>query len=191
MRVFQYKDYDHYVKSQDRTNREKLDWVYASKNTIEQISNDKKSADNILCHGTRNGTEQKYFKSFFPNAFVLGTEISSTAHEFPMTVQHDFTMQKEEWIGKFDIIYSNSFDHSIDPEKTIRVWSEQLSKTGRMYLEYAEKQSIGNDADPLDATAKEVETMLENNLSIVGKITNGVKHHGIVFICERKDNDQL
>jgi hypothetical protein len=186
MRVYQYKDYDHYVMVQDKTNREKLNWVYASKNIIEQIAADKQFAENILCHGTRNGAEQKYFKSIFPDAFVIGTEISSTATEFPMTIQHDFTMQKEEWVGKFDIIYSNSFDHSIDPEKTISVWADQLCETGRIYLEYAEKQSIGNDADPLDATAKEVETMLLNKLDIIGKITKGVKHHGIVYICERK-----
>lgn len=189
MRVFQYKNYEHYVESQNRTNKEKLNWVYASNSVIEQIAFDKQTADNILCHGTRNGTEQKYFQSFFLDAFVIGTEISSTANEFPLTVQHDFTLPKEEWINKFDIIYSNSFDHSIDPEKTISVWANQLNETGRLYLEYAEKQSIGNDADPLDATAKEVETLLVNNLNVIGKITKGVKHHGVVFICERKSND--
>ncbi len=189
MKIYKYRDYDHYKESQERTNREKLTWVYASKKIIQEIAKDKKHADNILCHGTRNGTEQKYFQELFQDAFVIGTEISSTAHMFPMTIQHDFTIEKEDWIGKFDIIYSNSFDHSIDPEKTIRVWANQLNKTGRLYLEYSEKQSIGNDADPLDATAKEVEDLIKDNLEIVGKITHGVKHNGVIFICERKHND--
>jgi hypothetical protein len=189
MRIFKYRDYDHYLEAQERTNKEKLNWVYVSKNIIDQISKDKKTANNILCHGTRNGAEQKYFKELFPNAYVIGTEISSTAKDFPMTIQHDFTKVKEEWIGKFDIIYSNSFDHSIDPKETINVWANQLSDEGRLYLEYSEKQSIGNDADPLDATAAEIENIIKEKLNVIGKITNGVKHSGVIFICERKNND--
>lgn len=189
MKIYKYRDYNHYLESQERTNREKLNWVYVSKKIIQNIAKDKGTAENILCHGTRNGTEQQYFKDLFPNAFVIGTEISSTAHMFPMTIQHDFTIEKEDWIGKFDIIYSNSFDHSIDPEKTIEVWANQLNKRGRLYLEYSEKQSIGNDADPLDATAKEIEELIKKRLNIVGLMTDGVKHRGVIFICERNNDD--
>ena len=189
MKVYEYKDYNHYVEAQERTNKEKLDWVYVSKKIIQKIADDKKTADNILCHGTRNGAEQKYFQEFFKDAYIIGTEISSTAHMFPMTIQHDVTIEKPEWIGKFDIIYSNAFDHSINPEKTISVWANQLNTTGRLYLEYSETQSIGNDADPLDATTKEVEDLIMKNLEIVGKITKGVNHHGVIFVCKRKKND--
>ena len=185
MQIHQYKNYDEYVEIQTRTNKEKLDWVYAKKDVIEQICNHKKIANNIICHGTRNGAEQNYFKEFFPDAYIIGTEISSTASEFPMTIQHDFTMQKSEWIEKFDVIYSNSFDHTIDPEKTITTWAEQLSNTGILYLEYADSQSIGNDADPLNATNEEIIELIERHMKIVGTITKGVKHGGTVFICER------
>ena len=189
MKVFKYRDYNHYLESQEKTNKAKLNWVYVKKDIIEAICKDKVKAENILCHGTRNGAEQQYFKSFFQSAYVIGTEISSTAKNFPMTVQHDFSIEKEEWIGKFDIVYSNSFDHTIDPNKTIEVWSNQLNSKGRLYLEYAALQSIGNDADPLDASEEEIENLLKEKLNIVGKITNGVKHGGVIFICERKNND--
>jgi hypothetical protein len=119
----------------------------------------------------------------------VGTEISDTATQFPMTVQHDFTIPKEEWLGKFDIVYSNSFDHTINPEKTINTWANQLSPTGTLYLEYSEEQSEGSYGDPLDATAKEIEVMILKHFNIVGKITKGIQRNGVIFICERKNND--
>jgi len=189
MRIYEYKDYNEYVEAQTKTNRNKLSWVYWKPASLEGVSNHKKTADNILCHGTRNGAELKFFKKRFPNAYVVGTEISDTATQFHMTVQHDFTLPKEEWLGKFDIVYSNSFDHSIDPEKTIDTWKNQLSPTGTLYLEYSEEQSEGSYADPLDATAKEIEELISTQLDVVGKITKGIKRSGVIFICERKQDD--
>lgn len=188
MQIYKYKDYDHYKESQTRTNKEKLNWVYAREIVIQHICDNKKTADNIICHGTRNGAEQKYFKKFFPKAYVIGTEISDTASNFPMTIQHDFMVEKKEWIKKFDIVYSNAFDHSIDPENTLIVWKNQLTDNGRMYLEYAESQSICNDADPLDASQREIKELIEKYFVIVGEIRDSVKHGGVVFICEVKND---
>ena len=186
MKVFNYRNYEHYKTSQTRTNKEKLDWIYARENVIDVICKDKKKAENIICHGTRNGAEQKYFKRFFPNAYIIGTEISDTASQFPMTVEHDFSIQKDEWINKFDIVYSNAFDHSIDPEQTLITWKNQLVHNGRLYLEYAESQSICNDADPLDASKQEIYNLLQLHMNVLGEITQNVKHSGTVFICEAK-----
>lgn len=188
MKIYNYKNYEHYKESQTRTNKAKLAWVYAREIVIEQICKDKKIAHNILCHGTRNGAEQKFFQKFFPAAYILGTEISDTANNFPMTVQHDFTIENSEWIGKFDIVYSNAFDHSIDPEQTLITWKNQLVPTGRLYLEYAETQSICDEADPLDASKREIYELLLKHMKVVGEITDSVKHGGVVFICELKND---
>ncbi len=188
MKVHKYKDYDDYVKWQIHTNKEKKDWVYVKEGTIEQIYRDRPSATMVICHGTRAGAEQRFFKKFLPNADVLGTEISDNATEYPMTIQHDFNFQKEEWIGKYDIVYSNCIDHSIDPKETLKTWSDQLSPVGRMYVEYCQNQSIpgGNVNDPLDATNEEIESLLTDiGMDVVGKITQNVKGGGLVFICEK------
>ena len=93
-----------------------------------------------------------------------------------------------DWVGKFDIVYSNSIDHSIDPHETIRVWKDQLSENGKMYIEYSEQQSVPNyPQDPLHASAAEIKQLLqEQGLVIVGEITKDVKAGGIVFICKKK-----
>ena len=65
MRVYKYNSYDHYVESQNIVNKKKLGWVYVRQNIIKEIARDKQSANNILCHGTRNGAEQVYFQNIF------------------------------------------------------------------------------------------------------------------------------
>ena len=105
-----------------------------------------------------------------------------------MTIQHDFNVQKQEWIGQYDIVYSNCIDHSIDPKSTLKTWSDQLSPDGKLYIEYSQRQSIpgGNVNDPLDATNEEIENLLkEIGMDIVGKITDDVKAGGLVFICKK------
>jgi len=85
MKIYEYKDYDEYVEWQIRTNKSKKGWVYVKESTIQQISKDRPLATRIICHGTRAGAEQRFFKKYLPNAEVLGTEIGDA--EYPMTVQ--------------------------------------------------------------------------------------------------------
>ena len=132
MKIYKYKNYAQYVEEQTKANKIKLGWTYVKRPVIDSICSNYSSLRTedgvvksnedpsfIICHGTRKGTEQKLFKINYPNAEIIGTEISDTATLFRMTIQHDFTIPIEEWIGKADIVYSNSFDHTIDP---VEVW---------------------------------------------------------------------
>ena len=188
MKVYQHNTYEEYVKAQTICNKAKVNWVYAHPSTIETISKDKKEANFIICHGTRNGAEQKFFQKHFPNAYIIGTEISDNALQFEMTVRHDFSIQKKEWIDKADIVYSNSFDHTNDPQKTILTWKDQLSPTGKIYMEYNEGDSVCEPADCLDARESEIiELIKKNGLNITNRF-RGSKG-STVLVCERKDND--
>lgn len=186
MEIYKYKDYDDYIKIQKETTAKKSNWVYAHVETMQQISEYKGlTVNSILCHGTRAAGEQKYFKKYYPTAEIIGTEIADTALDYPMTIQWDFNEPKPEWIGKFDLIYSNSIDHSITPAETIGVWKKQLKLGGTLCLEYAERQSrINNDQDPLHATNAEIIKLITDNGMVVNhEIRHGVKHNGIVFCC--------
>ena len=46
-----------------------------------------------LCHGTRTGKEQEWFRKYL-SCDVVGTEISETATQFPFTIQWDFHKSK-------------------------------------------------------------------------------------------------
>ena len=138
MKIYQYQNYKEYVQSQTEANVEKINLIHVAEDTIRKIvESHNNSVECVLCHGTRNGAEQRFFKKFYPDAQVIGTEISHTATQFDMTVQWDFHKVKDEWCNYFDIVYSNSFDHSIDPVTALSVWRDQLNNQGKIYLEHS------------------------------------------------------
>lgn len=194
MKIYQYVDYDAYVASQKHANEIKVGRMwYVKRSTIDQITEHEKQADKkdwpkkILCHGTRSGEEQKWFKEDFPNAYVIGSEIGDSAWRFDMTVQWDFQKVKEDWVNKFDIVYSNSIDHSIYPVETLKIWKDQMVEDGTMYLEYSHYRSRAQPNDPLEADHAELQKYIiaPAGLEIVGKITRDVKAGGIVYILKK------
>jgi len=184
MKIFKYEDYDHYVKAQTEGNKRKIDNVYVDSKVVDAIAKLKGEAKTVLCHGTRNGAEQKMFLKCYPDAEVLGTEISDTADSFPFTTQWDFTHRKVEWEGYWDIVYSNAFDHSMSPEETIITWRDQLSENGRLYIDYTyEKRHTVSDAtDPLQVDRGEMVAFLEGL---------GLEVINVKAMVQRKSNDSI
>jgi hypothetical protein len=89
-----------------------------------------------ICHGTRRGNEQKWFRQYL-GCDVIGTEISESAREFPHTIQWDFHDENPEWLGKADFVYSNSFDHTHDPDACLNTWVRSLRPGGLCILEHS------------------------------------------------------
>jgi hypothetical protein len=155
--LHKYKDYNEYVKVQSTGNKEKIDltWVvednivFLSRYLLEKL----KSVEAGICHGTRRGQEQKWFSEKL-NASVFGTEISDTASQFENTIQWDFHEIKPEWLGRFDFIYSNSFDHSYDPEKCLNAWISCLKNGGICIIEHSSLHSPKGvtELDPFGVT---------------------------------------
>lgn len=165
MKIYEYKDHDEYVAIQTDANKRKLkrNHSFVKKETMKLIKSIHPEAKTILCHGTRNGAEQLYFKEFYPDAEIIGTEISDTASQFPMTVQHDFHEEKEEWINYFDIVYSNSWDHSYDPDKSLLAWRNQMRRGfGRLYIDHAYNpmNNQSSAVDPLEIYHEEIEELI-------------------------------
>lgn len=185
MKIHQYKDYDEYVESQIEANIRKIRNIWVEKKTIREIAQRHGPAKTILCHGTRNAAEQKYFKDFYPDAEILGTEISPTASNFPMTVQWDFNQVNEEWIGKYDIVYSNAIDHSCDPTKTLTAWKQQLSAVGTLYLEhaYSEIDNLARASDPLEIYEEEFNKLF---IELGLKLIDTFESTGVSGVCPCK-----
>lgn len=189
MKVFDYKDYNQYVAEQTKANVKKETWVWVRESTIKIIANDcSQEVESIICHGTRNGKEQKLFKQYFPKATVIGTEISETASKYEMTVQHDFHEVKEEWLNNFDIVYSNSFDHSYDPEKSITAWKDQLKDNGKLYVEVSFHPEI-NKSNSIDClkwdNEKEFVDFLEKLNFKIKRINLGFHYDNVLYRLEK------
>jgi len=88
----------------------------------------------IMCHGARCGTEIKLFEKFLPGANVKGTDVCIDKDDTGKVVQWDFHKQKSEWERAFDIVYSNTLDHSHSPSECVDVWIDQVKMTGYLAL---------------------------------------------------------
>ena len=184
--------YDEYIKAQkDLTDFKYGRIVYVRKETIGEIYKHfaKDNILSILCHGTRSGEEQAHFKSYF-NCYVMGSELSERAKDTADTTIWDFNKVNDEWIGKFDLVYSNAFDHCITPSETISVWRDQLKSDGRLLIEWTDFQNgkVVTDGDPLNATEEEVTAWAEENGMFLETeiMKKKCKHSGTVLVYRRK-----
>jgi hypothetical protein len=204
---FKYPGYDKYIEAQIKTTTMKMEgnivpWV--KKQNIQFLSEFlKKTRGDIakgICHGTRTGEEQKYFRVFL-KADVIGTEICEKATSVPNTVIWDFNKEKPDWIGKFDFVYSNSFDHSYKPSETLKIWMGQLKPTGVIILEYTTKHNkpLPTISDPVCFSAAEMIAAVTSWTNGKWKVTanlngpqtktiNGVSEIVKFLIIERSDN---
>ncbi len=160
--LFSYKrddggfDYETYKAVQTAGNHRKIDWVFAVEQNIDVACDYlRRKLDRIefgICHGTRRGLEQKWFAERL-GCEVIGTEISDTATQFPNTVQWDFHEPNPTWVGKADFVYSNSFDHSYDPEAALNTWMSSLRPGGVCLLEHSDTHDEGTvtELDPFGA----------------------------------------
>lgn len=171
MKIHKYDSKEQYRKIQIEANKRKLDWVWVKPSSIQSIVGYMKQdwfnmpqvpkPVKVLCHGTRNGKEQGYFKQFlqFTDSHVIGTEISPTADQFSDTIQWDFHDQKPGWIGNFDIVYSNALDHSHSPKECVQTWLDQLNEDGLLFVEWSKDNLKSNAVNPFSGTPEEWEAM--------------------------------
>ena len=169
MKTYKYKSYQQYKKVQNDANARKEWWVWVSKETIDEVCRLYGPAKNILCHGTRNGAEQKYFYENNPGSYVIGSEIAESAIKYERTVKWDFGQYNPKWEGKFDIVYSNSFDHAYNPEECIQIWRDQLNENGEMYIEWTTEEKQVKVSDPVGGTLDDLKQLLErHDLGVIG-----------------------
>lgn len=153
-------DYEAYRKVQVEGNQRKLGLVWAQEENIAHLAKYLKeklgTVRRGICHGTRRGVEQGWFRQYLDGADVIGTEIAETGADFPHTVVWDFHDEKPEWVGAFDFVYSNSFDHAYDPEKCLTTWVRSLRPGGVCLLEWG-PTSLPRESKALDPFGVRVE----------------------------------
>ena len=152
-------DYERYKRVQTAGNRRKIETVWAGEENIAFLAEFIRGAVGDvrfgICHGTRRGEEQKWFREQL-GAEVIGTEISDTATQFPHTIQWDFHEVKPEWVGAVDFIYSNALDHSYDPRACLDAWMSCLRPGGVCIIEHSAGHERATELDPFGAPIEEM-----------------------------------
>lgn len=135
MRVHQWDNYDVYLKTQASGSRRRYNRRPGANNLeFDRIARYLKrhSVTKAICHGARCGTEVQLLKERFPGAEVLGTDLH--AKDPALVLEWDFHVTKPEWIKAFDVVYSNSLDHSPKPKECLQGWFGQLKPNGFLFL---------------------------------------------------------
>jgi hypothetical protein len=157
VRLYEYKDYEEYKAAQVKANKKKLctQWVkeVEIKAAAEVLLQKRPDMEFGICHGTRQGFEQKWFAQYL-GIEVIGTEISGTATKFPNTIEWDFHDVKPEWEGNVDFIYSNALDHSYDPKMCLTQWMKCLKPGGYCILHHARGHHTSCARDLLGRSTK-------------------------------------
>jgi len=194
MKLFKYDSYSDYVETQVEGNIRKLNLTWVEQDTVAFISTYLSNRLGLIakgiCHGTRNGKEQMWFRGYL-NADVIGTDISPTANEFENTIEFDFHETKEEWIGAFDFVYSNTLDHAYDPEKALKAWMSCLKPEGCVVLQWARDHKRFSKLDPFAATLGEYIDMIYNlkiNISAIIQLPNARQGWMVVLTNESVDH---
>jgi SAM-dependent methyltransferase len=164
MKIFKYRDYKHYKKAQIDANIEKYHRAWINTGTVEQIKKYVKKADKILCHGVRNGAELKYFDEVYNPSHIVGTDISPTVNRIKDFEVYEVDFHDPiKYTDYFDIVYTNSFDHSYAPRKALETFNDQLTVGGYLVVELpigVDNQS--NEMDPLMIEKEEYLEMLQD-----------------------------
>jgi len=147
MKLIRYRRHCQYVEAQRRTLRLRGVGPYFTDLEMQRICTwfcvRGKRVDNGICHGARDGVEVREFQRVFPTAKFIGTDLfpysSKEKRDRVFKRKHpvkrwDFSRVSKEWMGAFDLIYSNSLDHARDPIQTLGVWIEQLKADGCLFL---------------------------------------------------------
>jgi len=177
MTLFEYPDYDTYRRVQIAGNHAKLRRQFVKESHVRLLSTyllaDMPPIRFGLCHGTRRGAEQAWFRTHLgEGAEVIGTEISDTARRYANTVQWDFHDPNPDWSNRADFVYSNSWDHAFAPERAFGAWIEALRPGGRMLLDHGREQmpASANALDPFGITFERLQQFLIDRFAGRGRL---------------------
>lgn len=136
-----------------------------------------------VTHGSRNGLETELFQIFL-GRYVIGTDISKTAPFFGL-IQHEMhkdlplEIVPQESLG---FVFSNSWDHTMDPFLMFKAWAKSMHPRSIMITE--KQRSSGNKptaSDPCAMTKDEI-------IDLVTKVRPDYDDHPLVYCGELQLN---
>jgi hypothetical protein len=180
--LYTHEDYQEYYDAQVEKNIRKINLVFVKQPHIDwmaqYVENNVPDCKFGICHGVRNGWEVQAFRKALGTE-VIGTDISHTATQFEDTIEWDFHEVKEEWLDNVDFIYSNSFDHSFDPEMCLDKWMSCINKNGVCFIHWNFENSrpgIVDAADCYGATKSDYIQLFSNKYKIVLDYYSDTEH---------------
>jgi SAM-dependent methyltransferase len=86
---------------------------------------------NMVCLGTRNNHERDCFRKELNLKEVYSVDISPKSNADYVL---DFNFLPTEWENSWDIVFSNSIDHALDPTKIFYNWLDIVRPNGYLFI---------------------------------------------------------
>lgn len=207
MKQIQFADYEAYIAAQRHTIMKRGLGPYFCDLEMVRIAEWIKRSGlivrNGVCHGARNGLECDELMRHLPQAAIMGTDLfphsgkSRTTRSTAEVHEWDFNKVHLDWIGHFDLVYTNSLDHAHDPEGTLKVWLDQLTWNGALFVQWNRSDLEAKGGDCFGATPLEYVDLLNTVGRLVDLIYvktgwqkgHPLRRHGlecIVFVVQKK-----
>lgn len=123
----------------------------------------------MICMGSRNNWEKICFKNFLKLDNIYDLDICPSSK---CDYTYDFQKLPESFIDKWDIIFTNSLDHSIDAEHTINHWHSFLKEDGLLIIGYEVDFQTPVPTDCTTFTKKSIMELVEKKYSIIENSTD-------------------
>lgn len=114
---------------------------------------------NAVCMGVRNSDEVDAFARQLRNATCIGIELNPAAASRNV-LTHDFAKLPVDMQGQFDLIFSNSIDHSFDIAVTLREWRRAASDNCRLVVQFSTDHVC--TTDPYNFTIARATALVED-----------------------------
>jgi hypothetical protein len=116
----------------------------------------------IGCMGIRNGAEYFEFQEYLPYAVVYGIDILDKVKDVGGNCFcYDFNRLPKDWKNKFDLLFSNSLDHSYEVYETLKEWSRVTKKDGYLLLQLT-PNSMPSSPDRYGFDMEDTEELFKN-----------------------------
>jgi len=154
IRKWEYNSYEEYIahqKGRTKLRRRKKRPCKYYRKMMRPLFNlvDRKTIKTVVCQGVRNDNEVLCMKKLFPCSEVYGTDIRYENLNNNIYCL-DFSECPDEWYKKFDVLFSNSIDHSYIGDKILKEWIRITKK----YLVLQFSDSDPRPSDPFSIDSK-------------------------------------
>lgn len=190
--LMQMCDLETYTFAQKCNSGAKCNNIYTTEENIEIISKyiiNKINGRKAICHGVGLGYELTWFSMNLENLDIIGTDIAKDVIEKKsdymknkgIILNIDYNELLVEWIDAFDIIYTNSLNHTYDPQKTLDYWMSSLKDNGRCFIEMnVINKAYSTSFEPFSITIKGFKELVKDLYDIDDILElNDVKTHNI------------
>jgi hypothetical protein len=178
--------YDHYVRAQrGKTDRvvangtSTMQWVSAEQIAVLTAHLQKHiviKTHFALCHGTRSGRENTWFRNAWPGMQVWGTDISPVASATASwTMPWDFHRERPEWAGSADFVYSNALDHSFNASLALFRWITQTQPHGAVVVQWSDSQEKWGGHNDIDIFAAKQSELASRLCSLQGDLGSSLR----------------